>query len=80
MPTQSQETQTNSGDEKPGDLESSQATTGSAVREGQENSSILHDEEDQNKKLEGPINRDDRAVSQEEFLEDRNTSKKSPDE
>ena len=80
MPTQSQDTQTNGKSETPQNEESSQARTGTEVREGQEDSSILHDEHDETKELNGPIHKDDRALSQQEYIEDRNTSKKEPED
>lgn len=80
MPTQSQDTQTNSGPQPEDKLETSQAQTGSAVREGQENSSINSDKEDEKRPVKGPMDTDDNVINQEEFLEDRNTVKKSPDE
>ncbi|HZG23400.1 MAG TPA: hypothetical protein VEZ17_02410 [Chitinophagaceae bacterium] len=58
-----------------GKEEESQARTGTAVREGQEDSSILHDKEDPNKELTGTLDKDVSSTSQEEFIEDRNTKK-----
>ncbi|MEO6915709.1 MAG: hypothetical protein ABI151_08735 [Chitinophagaceae bacterium] len=80
MPTQNQETQTNSGDQPEDKVETSQALTGTPVREGQENSSINDDKKDENKEIEGPMDKDDSAVNHEEYIQERNTKEKSPDE
>ena len=80
MPAQNQETQTNGKPETASSDESKQALTGSDVREGQEDSSILHDEHDETKELNGPVHKDDRALSQQEYIEDRNTKKKEPED
>lgn len=75
---QNQETQKNPlTQNKAEDIEKSQANTGSEVREGQENSSILHDENDGNAELPRDVTQQDiSSTSQEEFIEDKNTSKK----
>ncbi len=52
--------------------EKNQAETGSPVREGQEDSSILHDKHDDQKELTGtPKPKIDPATSQEEFIDDQ---------
>lgn len=61
---------------KPDTIEETQANTQSAVREGQENSSILHDQPEVNNELEGPHHRDVSSSSQEEYIDnDQNTTK-----
>ncbi len=73
---ENQETTNNSG--KTSDpTEESQAKTGTEVREGQEDSSILHDKQDPNKELQGTVHKDVSSTSQEEFIEDRNTKKEN---
>lgn len=73
MPTQKEETQRDLHDKKADELESSQASSGTPVREGQEDSSIRHDREDKNKELSGPVHKDNNAVNSEEFIDERNT-------
>ncbi len=78
---QNQETQNNPLKNKAGDLEDAQADTGSAIREGQGNSSILHDKDDEDNELYRDVkSKDISSTSQEEFVEDRNTKKKTDDE
>jgi hypothetical protein len=56
--------------------EESQAKTGTEVREGQENSSILHDKEDPYNELTGTVDKDVSSTSQEEYIDnDKNTLK-----
>ncbi len=56
--------------------ENLQAETGTEVREGQENSSIAHDENEGNKQLPRDVKHHDiSSVNQEEYIEDRNTKK-----
>jgi hypothetical protein len=50
--------------------------SGSEVREGQEDSSILHDEKDPNKELYHVTNEDISSTSQEEFINDDENTKK----
>lgn len=45
------------------------------VREGQEDSSILHDKKDPDKELSGTMEKDISSTSQEEFIDDENTIK-----
>ncbi len=61
-------------------LEKSQANTGSEIREGQENSSILSDTNEGNEELPRIIQQDIKSNSQEEYLEDRNTKRKNDNE
>ena len=60
----------------PGNLEETQAVTQSAVREGQEDSSILHDTVEPDNELEGQHNKDIRSGTNEEYIQnDVNTLK-----
>ena len=71
---ESQETRKNPSGDSQDDLEKAQANTGSEVREGQENSSILHDQDQEDKELPKDIKKPDiSSTSQEEFIEDKNT-------
>lgn len=73
---QQQETPNAGTAKKPNTVEETQANTQSAVREGQENSSILHDQADSDNALEGPHHRDVSSYSQEEYIDnDKNTTK-----
>ena len=56
-------------------LEKNQASTQSEIREGQENSSILHDNNEGDKELPRINKQDISSTSQEEYIEDRNTKK-----
>lgn len=58
-------------------LEKSQANTGSEIREGQENSSILSDTNEGDNELPRIIQQDIKSNAQEEYLEDRNTKKEN---
>ncbi len=76
MMQQNKETQTNSsGSNKASDLEKSQAHTGSEVREGQEDSSILEDKNSGKEKYPN-IEEDKSSSSQEEYIDnDKNTTR-----
>ena len=55
-----------------GNSEKNQARTGSEVREGQEDSSILHDKNDPQKELTGtPDVKIDPSTNQEEYIDDQ---------
>ena len=55
--------------------EEKQASTQNEIREGQENSSILHDDNEGDKELPRINKQDISSTSQEEYIEDRNTKK-----
>ncbi|MEO6001043.1 MAG: hypothetical protein ABIN89_29605 [Chitinophagaceae bacterium] len=59
------------------DKEKTQAHTGSKVREGQENSSILHDKKDPDNEIQDVTKKDISSTSQEEFIDDDANTKKS---
>jgi hypothetical protein len=56
-------------------LEKKQANSQSEIREGQENSSILHDNNEGDNELPRINKQDISSTSQEEYIEDRNTKK-----
>lgn len=61
----------------PKDTKKTSDHSGNVVREGQENSSILHDEKDPNKELTNVTEKDIRSPNHEEFInDDENTKKK----
>lgn len=61
-------------------IEQSQADTQSEVREGQEDSSILHDnKKDKNELPRDVTSKDISSTSQEEFIEDKNVTRKEVD-
>ncbi len=61
----------------PKDTKKTQNHSGSEVREGQEDSSILHDKKDPNKELLNVTQTEINSTSQEEFInDDENTKKK----
>ena len=76
---QNQETQTNSSEEKTVDTGKAKSNAAGEVREGQEDSSILHDKKDPTKELGGTLRRDISSTSQEEFIDDDATTKKDND-
>ena len=61
----------------PKDTKKTDNHSGTEVREGQEDSSILHDKKDPNKELHNVTQNDISSTSQEEFInDDENTRKK----
>jgi len=58
------------------DLEKIQAKSGNEVREGQEDSSILHDKVDPNKEIHNVTKKDISSTSQEEFIDDDENTRK----
>ncbi len=61
----------------PKDTKKTKDHSGSEVREGQENSSILHDKKEPTKELQNVTETEINATSQEEFInDDENTKKK----
>lgn len=61
----------------PKDTKKTKNHSGSEVREGQENSSILHDKKEPTKELQNVTETEINATSQEEFInDDENTKKK----
>jgi hypothetical protein len=61
----------------PKDTKKTRDHSGSEVREGQDNSSILHDEKDPTKELHNVTQTEINSTSQEEFInDDENTKKK----
>ena len=60
----------------PKDTKKTQDHSGNVVREGQENSSILHDKKDPNKELIDVTQKDIKSTSQEEFINDDENTKK----
>lgn len=75
---QNQETQTNSATDKSFDSNTPVNKEAGEVREGQEDSSILHDKKDPGKELSGTVDKDISSTSQEEFInDDENTRKES---
>ena len=62
-------------DNNPKDTKKTQDHSGGQVREGQEDSSILHDKKDPNKELVNVTEEDIKSTSQEEFInDDENTN------
>lgn len=76
---QNQETQTNSSANKSFDSDKAKSSAAGDVREGQEDSSILHDKKDPNKELSGTVDKDNSSTSQEEFIDDDANTKKDND-
>jgi len=78
---QDQETQKNPLTENKSEaIEQSQANTQSEVREGQEDSSILHDNKQEENELPRDVTKKDiSSTSQEEFIEDKNVTRKETD-
>ncbi len=61
----------------PKDTKKTKDHSGNEVREGQEDSSILHDKKDPNKELTNVTEKDISSTNQEEFInDDENTKKK----
>ena len=60
----------------PKDTKNTKDDSGSEIREGQENSSILHDKKDPDKELFGVTHRDISSTNQEEFINDDENTRK----
>ena len=73
---QKQENLNNASPNNTDEREKAQADSGSEVREGQENSSILHDKKDADKEIQDVTKKDISSTSQEEFIDDDENTKK----
>jgi hypothetical protein len=60
----------------PKDTKKTQDHSGKEVREGQEDSSILHDKKDPDKELFNVTQKDIKSTNQEEFINDGENTKK----